>query len=165
MFQKSLKKYSKNYGPFSSIKDKFKDKFKKFKAWGRDKWESFKELKQDIKDKIEELAIPLINKFMQYLPENVRNIIMDCAKPTVKIALGVKNIIMGIIAKINTIAAIAGGAYPLALGLVFDLICNSNLFVKAFESLRDAIKENDDIIRKYTLIGNFLGYAIKAITN
>ena len=88
--------------------------------------------------------------------------IVECGKTLAGVATGIVGIIKGIISTVALISSIAGHNYLAIAQLILKLICNYKLFALAYDHLKNAINNNDTLLR-FGYVGKFLGTLLRAL--
>ena len=156
---------SKGYDKFSRIDQKLSDKLGNVKDWSSKKWEDYKEVAQNIVDSIKGLISQATDTIKGYFSKETWDKLLkffNCALPLFKLIKGLYDVVSGIISKATLIASIAGHNYPAIAKLIVDLLCNFELFNQAFNFLFQSFKETDTL-KKFSLVGKFMGLGFRAL--
>ena len=148
--------------------------FKKIKGmalsvedWAHKKWDEIKSLANGIVSKLKVVYSNAVNTVKRFLSSSLVETlkkIFECAMTLKSLILGLTDVIVGVEDKMVLLASIAAQDYASIAELIVDLICNFSDFVEAFTYLIDGIHESDTI-KQYSLIGKFIGTAIRAIVS
>ena len=148
--------------------------FKKIKGmalsvedWAHKKWDEIKSLANGIVSKLKFVYSNAVNTVKRFLSSSLVETlkkIFECAMTLKSLILGLTDVIVGVQDKMELLASIAAQDYAAIAELIVDLICNFSDLVEAFTYLIDGIHESDTI-KQYSLIGKFIGTAIRAIVS
>jgi hypothetical protein len=159
-------RYKKALWWWNDVADTVKSAFGAVVDWTKKAWNDVKNFASDFVKNIGMFWDNLKAKVSAFLNSDfVAQVkaIVACAIQLKDVAKAFIDVVKGTVSKITSLASIAAGNIPELAKVLIDLVCNFADFRAAFSLLGDAVNEND-MIKRYNLLGQFLGKFAKAMT-
>jgi hypothetical protein len=157
-----MRRYGKALGFWGGVKEKFK----KVGNWIKKKWNELISFGKEVAENLNIFVSNIKSKVTGFISGDFLGKIKEivsCGSKSKDIAPKIVGIVKGVIEKVSLISSIAAGNLVAIAKLLVDLICNFKIFREAFSNLADGINEKNPV-KKFGLIGRFIGGLIKALT-